>query len=354
MLTKKQIEEIKEHLEKAQNPLFYYDNDADGLCSFLILRRYIGRGKGVAVKSYPDLNVQYAKKAQELGADYVFVLDKPMISKEFIDEIDKMQLPMVWIDHHQVDNKFDKKGYNNLHVYNPIFNSGKDKSSEPVTYLVYNLTKRKEDLWIAVMGCIADHYLPDYIEDFVKEHPDYWTKLKIKEPFDAYYNTEIGKIARAIGFGLKDSISRVVEMQNFLIKCRGPEDIFLESDGNKSFRERFGEIRKKYDILLERARENVSNKLIFFDYAGDLSISAEIANELSYLYKDKYICVAYRKGEISNISLRGNNVREILERVLGKIENASGGGHRDAVGARIKTADLSKFREILEKEIKNG
>ena len=49
MLTNKQIEEIKEHLEKAQNPLFFYDNDADGLCSFLLLRRYLGRGKGVGV-----------------------------------------------------------------------------------------------------------------------------------------------------------------------------------------------------------------------------------------------------------------------------------------------------------------
>lgn len=32
MLTEKQISEIREHLEKAQNPLFFFDND-DGLCS---------------------------------------------------------------------------------------------------------------------------------------------------------------------------------------------------------------------------------------------------------------------------------------------------------------------------------
>ena len=44
MLTKKQINEIREHLEKAQNPLFFFDNDPDGLCSFLLLQRYIGRG----------------------------------------------------------------------------------------------------------------------------------------------------------------------------------------------------------------------------------------------------------------------------------------------------------------------
>ena len=46
MLTKKQIKEIKEHLDKAQNPIFFFDNDPDGLCSFLLLQRYCEKGKG--------------------------------------------------------------------------------------------------------------------------------------------------------------------------------------------------------------------------------------------------------------------------------------------------------------------
>ena len=49
MLTQKQIKEIREHLDKAQNPLFFFDNDVDGLTSFLILQRYIGSGRGIAV-----------------------------------------------------------------------------------------------------------------------------------------------------------------------------------------------------------------------------------------------------------------------------------------------------------------
>src|SRR3989344_9231832 len=100
MLNAKQAEEIKEHLEKAQNPVFYYDNDADGLCSFLILRRALGRGKGVVIRSYPGLDKGYARKAEELGADYVFVLDKPELTREFVEEINKMGLPLVWIEHH--------------------------------------------------------------------------------------------------------------------------------------------------------------------------------------------------------------------------------------------------------------
>lgn len=353
MLTSKQINELKEHLEKAQNPVFYYDNDCDGLCSFLILRRYLGRGKGVAVRSFPDLNAQYARKARELNADYVFVLDKPVIAKEFIEEIGKLQLPLVWIDHHDVEIT-NFKEFSNLFVYNPTKNAGKDKSEEPVTYLCMELSGRKEDLWLGVIGCIADHYLPDFAYEFGERYGEFWGK--IKGPFDAYYKTEIGRVAQAFNFGLKDSTTNVINMQNFLTSCKGPDEVLMEVSGNYSFRKRFREIRKKYDELLEKAKNAIYDKALFFEYSGDLSISSDIANELSYFYSKKYIAVAYKKAGFANISLRGKNVKGILENILKNFENASGGGHEDAVGARVKTEDVNKFKEffILEANKNEG
>ena len=80
MLTEKELKEIREHLDRAQNPVFFVDNDNDGLCSFLILQRYSEKGKGVAVKSYPALDSEYFRKVEELNADYVFILDKAIVS----------------------------------------------------------------------------------------------------------------------------------------------------------------------------------------------------------------------------------------------------------------------------------
>ncbi len=350
MLTKKQIEEIKEHLEKAQNPIFYYDNDADGLCSFLLLRRYLGRGKGVAIKSYPELNAQYAHKALEFNSDYVFVLDKPLISREFVEEIGKMHLPLIWIDHHDIagNEMFDKA--QNFYVYNSARNKGEDKSSEPTTYLIYKTLGQESELWLAVIGCIADCYMPDFIENFAEKYPEFWKK-GIEKPFDAFYRTEIGKIAQAFNFGLKDSITHVVMMQNFLISCKSPKDVFSESKENEFFRKKYSEITKKYKVLIDEAKKNAGKKLLFFEYSGDLSISSEIANELSYLCQDKYIVVAYKKGSITNISMRGKNASTILEKALKGLEGASGGGHQDAVGARIRTEHLTLFKDALIKEI---
>ncbi len=350
MLNEDQIKEIREHLERAQNPIFFYDNDADGLCSFLILRRYIDRGKGVAIRSFPDLNKQYARKASELKADYVFILDKPILSGEFVKEIQDLGLPIVWIDHHLMEQEDDFSKYDNFFVYNPMRNSEKEQSSEPVTYLSYKVSGKKEDMWLALAGCISDHYLPDFAEDFGKENPDLWGK--VKTPFDAYYGTEFGNVIKALNFGLKDSTSNIVRFQNYLITCNHPQEVLAEVPGNYPFRKRYVQIKKKYDALLEKARKSFLDGIVFFIYGGDLSISSDLSNELFYIFKNKYVVVAYNKGAVVNLSLRGKNVKGILSNILEKIENSSGGGHDDAVGARIPSDKLDDFKKYFLEEIK--
>lgn len=347
MLTEKQVLEIREHLEKAQNPVFFYDNDADGLSSFLILRRFLGRGKGVVVRSFPDLNSSYARKAEELKADYVFILDKPVISREFVEEIGGLNLPIVWIDHHNVMPDGFTDGFKNFYEYNSS-KSGNLKA-EPVTYLCYKVAAKKEDAWLGVIGCVADHFLPDFSEEFEKEYPDYWKK-GIKDPFEAYFGTEIGKIARAFNFGLKDSITNVVRMQNYLITCKSPGEVLADNGGNFALRKKYSEISKKYDALLKKVKQNDDGKVIFFEYSGETSMSSDLANELSFLYPKKYIVVCYRNGGQVNVSMRGKNVKKLLEEVLKEIEG-TGGGHEDAVGARVSGKDLAKFKDLLEKKI---
>ncbi len=345
MLSKKQVSEIFEHLEKAQNPVFLYDNDADGLCSYVLFRRYLGRGKGVAVRTYPEIDIGYAKKIQELGADYVFVLDKPFLGTAFLQELENLHLPIVWIDHHLVDRS--KYTYSNLIVYNSADKKGK---AEPVTALAYQITKRVEDLWIAMMGCIADHHWPSFSNEFSKLYPDFWIKKKTKKPFDIYYSSEIGLVARAIGFGLKDSVSHVVYLQNLLISSKNPGDLMKDLESNSSFGVKYREIRHRYDSLLSETESLFGKKFIFFKYGGAMSMSSDLANELSYKNPRSYVVVAYQNGAVNNLSLRGKDVRKFVEKMLPKFPGSSGGGHKNAVGVRIATKDLDEF-EIMLKEI---
>jgi single-stranded DNA-specific DHH superfamily exonuclease len=348
MLTEKQISEIKIHLNKAQNPLFFFDNDPDGLCSFLLLQRACGKGKGVPIKSFPELSPEYFRKISELNADYVFILDKPVVSKEFFNEIEQINVPVVWIDHHDIDASTIPKF---VHYYNPLFN--KTKSNEPVTYLCYKIADRKEDAWIALIGCICDNFVPEFYKEFSKEYPDLVTDTKSAP--ELYYNSQLGKIAQMMNFGLKDRITNVMKMLRLLMRIKSPYELLEENKENKTIYQRFDEVNKKYKKILEKAISSDRNKkILFFKYGGDLSISAEIANALQYKFPDRYIAVARDSGGKISISFRGKNVRKIVLKALEGFEDATGGGHEDAVGAKIKTEDFERFKEKIEDIIEYG
>lgn len=342
MLTEKQKKEILEHLEKAQNPVFFFDNDPDGLCSFLLLQRYIERGKGVAVKSFPDMNKEYFRKVIELNADYIFILDKPVVSKEFWSEVEKVNIPVVWIDHHGVQDEIPMF----VNYYDPVLNT--PSTNEPVTQLCYQITNRKEDLWIAIIGCISDSVIPDFYSEFMKKYPDLSMKTSIA--FDVLYKTEIGKIAKMFSNGLKDKTTNVVNMLKFLMKVKTPYDVLEESSKNYSLHKRYKEIEQKYELLLNKAKEigKNSEKLLFFKYGGDLSCSGELSNELRYLFPDKEIVVGFTKGSKINLSLRGDNIRKKFLKAIEGIESAKGGGHENAVGGQVSFEDLEEFKQRME------
>ena len=343
MLTKEQIEEIKEHLGKAQNPIFFFDNDQDGLCSFLLLQRYLGRGKGIPVKSFPDLTKSYFRKVHELKGDYIFILDKPVVSPKFFEEAEKYNIPIVWIDHHIINKKNVPDFVN---YYNPVFN--KKKSDEPVTYLCYQIAQNKKDLWIGVVGCISDRFVPDFYKEFEKQYPE--LSIEFESVNDIFYKSQIGKVTQILGGGLKDRTTNVINMLRFLIKSKSPYEVLEETSKNRTMHQRFKFINSKFQKLIEKAREKVGDgKLIFFKFGGDLSVSGEVANYLIYLFPEKVVAVAYVTEVKANISVRGKSIRKLVLRAIEDIEDSTGGGHEDAVGAGVKIKDLEKFRKNMEK-----
>jgi single-stranded DNA-specific DHH superfamily exonuclease len=343
MLTKKQIKEVREHLEKAQNPIFFFDNDPDGLCSFLLLQRYCGKGKGIPVRSFPELDKNYFRRVEELNADYIFILDKPVVSKDFFDAVRQVNIPIVWIDHHDIDRKTIPDF---VEYYNPIFNRG--KKNEPVTYLCQKIAEQKEDIWLATIGCVTDHFIPDFYHEFLRKYPD--LGINTDKPFGVLYNSQIGRVGRMFGFALHDSITNVVHMMKFLMKVKSPYEVLEENPKNRIMHERFNEIDRRYQKFMEKARAKVSDEqILFFEYSSDLSLSSHLSNELSYLFPEKIIVVMRVLDITTSISVRGERIREKVLKVIEELEDATGGGHANAVGAKIRTRDLEKFKNLLRK-----
>lgn len=348
MLNKKQVEEIREHLDCSQNPIFFFDNDVDGLCSFILLRRYSEKGKGIAIKSFPSLDLTHFKKVQELNSDYIFVLDRSLISEEFFKEAEKFNIPIVCIDHHGIPKNIKEfTGY-----YNPTLNKIKGElNGSATTYLCYQVSKKKSDLWIAIVGCIADKFLPEFYKEFKNKYPD--LSIDSKDAFEVRYKSQIGKILKILSFALKDRTTNVVTMMKFLINSKTPYEVLKEDSRNTAMHKRFEEINLKYERLIKKAKEiyktkKNSEKIFFFKYGGDLSISSELSDELSFRFPEKIIVVAYDSGVKVNISVRGKGVKDLISKAIEGFENATSGGHEDAVGGRLRTEDLGEFIRKLE------
>ncbi len=343
MLTKKQVSEIREHLQHANEPLFLFDNDPDGLCSFLLLRKYIDKGKGFPIRSFPDLNESYFKKVQELNPDMIFILDKPVVSKEFFDRVHEINLPVVWIDHHDIDKNEIPPFVN---YYNPLFN--RKKGNEPVTALCRQINPDKGLAWLAVVGCVADHFTPKFYKGVKKAYPD--LAIDSDEPFDIFYNSDLGKIARVFGFALKDKTTNVINMLRFLMKANTPYEVLTDSPKNHAMHHRFEQVEAKYQKLVKKAFGSAKKeeKLLFFQYGGDMSMSADISNFLSYRFPEKIVVVVYVMGIKANISVRGKNAREKVLKAIDGLPGATGGGHEDAVGAQVSVNDLETFKKRIE------
>lgn len=341
MIAVKDLAHIRSLLEASTCPFFLYDNDADGLCSFILLRRWLARGEGCAVRSHPDVDSRYAHQALAQGADLVVVLDRPFLSDGFLAALETHHIPVLWIDHHDVESTH--RTHPLVHAYNPVL--GKKRSNEPITHWAYKLSKRKEDAWIALMGCIADHYLPSYHTQVKKLYPDVWKN--VKKPFEGYYTTELGFLARMLGFGLKDAPSHVAYLEGFLLSCASPYELLTELQSSSSFAEKSRELSKRYAVLIERALTQPASHCVFFEYGGEVSLSSELSNELSFRFPTSYIAVVYLKEGITNVSLRGKNVKSVLDKLLPQFPRASGGGHRDAVGLRLPFSELPQFRELF-------
>lgn len=344
MLTQKEILEIREFLNSAASPLFYFDNDQDGLSSYLLLRRFIGRGKGIPIKTSP-LDLNYFRRINEFNPDIVFILDQPTVSPEFFKALEESGQRVVWIDHHEIDLEEIPSWIN---YYNPLYN--KTHENNPVTSLCYQITNRKEDSWIAIVGCIADKYIPNYYSEFLKDYPD--LGIESDEAFEIFYDSQIGKISRMMGAGLKDRTTNVIAMIRFLISAKSPYEVLEEKKENRIMHKRFENIDSKFKKLISKAKEQATNeKLLFFQYSGEISMSADIANKLSYLYPDKYIIVAFIRGARVNLSIRGKNSREISAKAIREFPLATSGGHKDAVGAQLNFDEVSKFVENFKKLI---
>ncbi|MEM4336596.1 MAG: DHH family phosphoesterase [Candidatus Woesearchaeota archaeon] len=337
MLSEKEIKLIKKELEECKNPIFFFHDDADGLCSFLLLRKYKGEGDWKIVKSTPVIEGSFAKFVLE-EHDKIFILDISIVEEEFIEKVKK---DLVWIDHHTPQHVFKVK-YFNPRIKNP-------DEYTPVSLICYDVVK--ENMWLGAIGSIADYCMPPFFDTFAKKYCSLVGKTKHLDKI--LYETKLGELIRIFNFSLKGKSSDIKKAVNIFLKLKEPEEILTPKNSDTQWViKRYKKIKEEYDALLSRALKRKYEEVLVFIYKEEkYSFTGDIINELMYRIPNKKIYIAGReKSGYMRISLRSKkiNILPVLQEAFKYVEG-SGGGHPYACGATIKKKDFRRFLSIINK-----
>ena len=342
-LSDNQFSQIRQELDDCKNPLFFFDDDQDGLCSFLLLYRYKQEGHGVIVKTTPRIGTAFLRKVDDYKPDKVFVLDIADVQQDFLDEI---KVPVVWVDHH---GPFKR---DNVKYFNPRVSNSEDNF--PTSFLCYQTVKK--DIWIASVGCVADWFIPPFIKELEKEFPDLINN-PYKAPGDIIFNSNLGKLIRILSFILKGKTNEVMKCVKVMTRIKSPDEILQQKTSQGKFiYKKYEQINKMYEPLIKdvlEAAENTQDKLIIYKYKDDtMSFTSDLSNELIYRFPKKIIMIAREKNDEMKCSLRSGKtiLPPLIEKALIGLEGF-GGGHELACGLNIKTRDfdefVKRFREMI-------
>ncbi len=336
-LSKIQVQQIRDSLDSCKKPLFLFDDDQDGVCSYLQLYRYKKEGKGIIVKTTPKVGTIFITKINEFQPDMVFILDLADVEQEFLDEI---KVPVIWIDHH---GPYDRQ---NVKYFNPRISNWGD--NHPTSYMCHQIVER--DLWIGALGCVADWFIPPFINEFIKEYPDL-IEEPYKGPGDILYNSKLGHLIRIFSFVLKGKTEEVNKCIKILTRIGSPYEILnQETAQGKFIYKRYSLVNNMFEPLQKDVMEtakNTKDKLVIYKYNDDkTSFTSDLGNEAIYRFPDKIILIAREKNDEMKCSLRSSKtiLPPLIEKALAGLAGY-GGGHENACGLSIKTRDFDEFVE---------
>ncbi len=342
MIPEVKLLEIRNALIESARPLIFFDDDADGLCSFLQFYKLNPESRGVIYKVAGPLDEKFLKKVEEYQPDNIFILDVPNVSQEFLDKANNVY----WLDHHS---PIDRK---NVRYYNPMIES-KNKDNRPTSYWAYKITK--VCIWLGMAGCVADWFVPeDLRKEFSEKYPDLLPE-DIKKPEDALFASEIGKLGKSLSFILKGTTKDAMTCVKVMTRIDEPGEILDQSSSNGRYIwKKYQKIDKIYQDIKKGVEKTKENLLLYIYPEGKMALTSELSNEILYENPDKFIIIGREKAGEMKISLRSAkyDVLPILNNAL-KGLHGFGGGHLHACGANVKKEDFTNFLEHINAQLHN-
>lgn len=338
----------KEMLDKSSNPLYIFDDDADGLAATLALLRY-KKGGVRTVKARPEL---YDKDVKRVDIyDLIVILDMPKVSQQAFDIL--KDLPVLWLDHHE-----PQKCPKNCTYINPK-NYDKD-SYIPTSEIAYNILKGEEklSLWTVTAGTVADAKIPPFLDEVFQAHP----ALKSSQELDTLrFDSPIARLVEIFSFAIKGSKKNIEQNIDILKKIDIDDLLQTQEQQTPAVKKLYKNIHQyldTYRTLVDCAEKEIKGKedkeIVVFRYSTQHAMSQELSNVLSYKFPDKLLIIARSNGKDIKGSLRSRqrDLRPLLEEAMKGLDGY-GGGHSAACGMSISEEDFDTFIDRLDAMVRS-
>ncbi|MFH1631299.1 MAG: DHH family phosphoesterase [Candidatus Aenigmatarchaeota archaeon] len=315
-------------IKSTDGVIVIFHNDADGICSSVLLRKYLDT---IVKKAYmisqpmpPDKNL--IRRIQTCVPSKIIMLDLAVDQQESLIKKIKGISDVLIVDHHPSTRNFTA---GNAVYYNPRYKNPKIYQS--VSYLMYKILSKITDVsdsaWISAIGIIGD-YDTSSSKDVLEE-------VEKKYPIELF-----NKIAAMIE-GVKATKAMSCEqMVEIILNTKDPNQL-LESG---SFLDSYQKMQNEMAAIMidiQASLEKIDN-ILFYQLKSRFNLRSTVATKLSEKYPDKLVIVYERMDKRIAIAAR-NQARKLncdkILRYATRGLRASAGGHEAASGATIEAKD---------------
>jgi single-stranded DNA-specific DHH superfamily exonuclease len=335
--------------------LIIYDTDGDGIGAAAILARMFKKLFRKNPKIIPAghgeefINKKIFEQMKNEKFDNIITVDIALDEDpKYILKISKKSKVLI-IDHHQTRRDLNKVK-NITHVNPDLWKSNIPSYKYCTSKMVYDICNKITNIenldWLAGIGIMNDKCEDNwkaFVNKIYKKYPVLKNKLKILNNIITsgyFYSKKEGS-----KLGLKACL-----------EASTPTDILKgKTPASKKLKKFYNDVEKEIEEIMKTWKEKAeiieSKKIIFLELNTRFYINSPISNKISFMKPDYTLFVLKRKGKMTNISLRRQdgkvNCGKLAYNATKNLENANGGGHVPAAGARVMTKDWNKFKETV-------
>lgn len=325
------------NIKPTDGVVLVYNDDVDGICSCVLVKKWLAH---IGLEPYiiaqpmpPEKNL--IRRIQTGLPNKIIFLDMAVDQQPLVLKKLKGIADILIVDHHVISHDMSELG---LVHYNPRFEDPRRYQS--TSYIVYKIASRLMDLsewlWIAALGAVADYDLT-YSQDVIKEAQKNWSLETFSKIAAMIESVRVTKVM---------SCDQIVELVN---NSKRPEQLLEAGD----FRQAYEKIQTEMAAVLldvETSAERL-NSLLFYNIKSKYNIKSPISTQLSEKWPEKFIVVYEKIGKYVNASVRNQNKRFDVNRILRLaargIRGCSAGGHEAAGAAQMLEKDWPEFKQRL-------